>query len=130
MVVSYARPFSQSYAYGALDKRWTEFLEEPRLERLHKSLVGYRNTLLAHNDLSPHRFVVAFPGGGVLNEPVVTEGRSPIDHEGIRQAKELFEAQDERLGEESAKLATQLQEIEGWPPDLNQVTVTLDDEDV
>jgi hypothetical protein len=50
--------------------------------------------------------------------------------EGIRQAKELFEAQDERLGEASAKLATQLQEIEGWPPDLNQVTLTLDDEDV
>ena len=97
MVVSYARPFSQSSAYGALEEKWSRFDQRPDLETHHVRLIEHRNTLLAHNDLTPHREVIAFSSGGVLAAPLVTEGWSPLNLDGIRQVTELFQIQDERM---------------------------------
>ena len=126
MVVSYARPFTRSDAYGKLETKWSKFTHRPDLQRHHTRLLDYRSTLLAHNDLSPHREVVVFPSGSLLNKPMVTEGRSPIGVEGIREVRELFRLQDERLGVEIQDLARQLEALEGWTPD-QEVRLRLDD---
>jgi hypothetical protein len=131
MVVSYARPFTQSYAYGALEEKWSKFNEREDLEKHHRRLLEHRKTLLAHNDLTPHREVVVFASGsrigeGVLKRPVVTEGRSPINFDGIREVRELFAFQEERMNAELLELSASLEELEKWEQGA-QVRLTHDD---
>jgi hypothetical protein len=131
MVVSYARPFTTSYAYGALEEKWSKFDQRPDLEKHHARLLDHRKTLLAHNDLSPHRAVVVFPTGFVLESgevvrrAVPTEGRSPIALEGIREVSELFAIQEERMMERCLDLVRRLEEVEGWDPQ-EMVELNLD----
>ncbi|HEY8843434.1 MAG TPA: hypothetical protein VIM23_05975, partial [Gaiellaceae bacterium] len=39
MVVSYARPFTPSYAYGKLEPKWSRFKDRPDLAKHHKILL-------------------------------------------------------------------------------------------
>jgi hypothetical protein len=74
-MVSYARPFTQSTAYGTLEEKWSKFDGRPDLERHDLRLIQpHRNTLLAHNDLTPHQEVVAFSSGGILQSSVGDRG--------------------------------------------------------
>jgi hypothetical protein len=77
-------------------------------------------------DLSPHREVVVFPSGSLLAKPMATEGRSPINREGIVELIELFTLQDERMGAECQDLVGPLEELEGWGPG-DEVRLRLDD---
>jgi hypothetical protein len=126
MVVSYARPFTDSHAYGKLEQKWSKVPGRPELERHHVRLLEHRRTLLAHNDLSPHREVVVFPSWGILRSPAITEGRSPISLAGIREVAKLFRIQDERMDDALRELVERLEKLEGWTPD-QQVRLSLDD---
>ncbi|MGH3119290.1 MAG: hypothetical protein ACRDQ2_19680 [Gaiellales bacterium] len=120
--MSYARPLTKSYAYGSLDRKWRRFPQDRRdLASMHKKLMVYRNTMLAHNDLPPQshaaRNAVVFPAGQLLREAFVTEERSSVDMDGIAVARDLAEFQRERMNAELAMLLARLQEIHGWTPD-------------
>ena len=48
-VVCYARPFTNNSLLGRLGKKWTRFPDAP-LQKMHRTLVKARNTLIAHSD--------------------------------------------------------------------------------
>jgi hypothetical protein len=117
VVVSYARPFSESYAYGRLESKWSEFPNRPDLKGRHDRQIERRNTLLAHNDLSEHRGVVVFTKGAFLPaRPTVTEERSPINVAGVAALRQLFKYQEERMWKAAYELVDRLAEAEQWPP--------------
>jgi hypothetical protein len=117
MVVSYARPFTKSYAYGKLEPKWARFPNRPDLAERHKRLLRMRDTLLAHNDLTPHRRVLFFTTGAMLDDrPTVTEGRAPVNLPGIDELQGLFSYQDARFADECEELARRLEELEEFPP--------------
>src|SRR4029450_5244664 len=86
----------------------------------HQRLINHRNTLLAHNDLTPHREVVAFSSAGILKRPLVTEGRSPINRKGITEVRELFKVQAERMDPALLELTERLEKLEHWDPDTQR----------
>jgi hypothetical protein len=117
MTVAYARPFTSSYAYGRLEAKWAKFPSRPDLLAHHEQLLERRNTLLAHNDLSPHRATVVWTRGAFhADRPVVLEARSPINAAGITEARKLFNYQRERFTERLEHLINELQQILEWPP--------------
>lgn len=61
IVVSYIGPFTKCEV-GRLEEPWSA-LHDPELARLHARLLGYRNTLYAHNDRHAEaREVYVLPG--------------------------------------------------------------------
>ena len=50
IVVSYARPFTKNLPYGALDKKWSNFANNSRLQKTHDLLIEQRNKISAHSD--------------------------------------------------------------------------------
>ena len=56
----------------------------------------------------------------------MTEGRSPINYEGIAQVRELFTIQDERLNTALLELTERLERLEQWEPDT-KIRLTPDD---
>ena len=115
LAVSYARSFEagKENPYGPLDPKWGKFPNRPDLRKRHLMLLNHRNKLLAHNDLTPHRVVFAWPD---FNEgrPAVVEARSPINADGVRDSRELFKFQELRFAEHVQLLAERLQTTLGW----------------
>jgi hypothetical protein len=125
-VVSYMRPFSDSYAYGRLESKWSRFPNRPDLKNRHDRQIERRNSLLAHNDLTEHRDVVIFTTGAFLDDrPTVTEERSPINVAGISGLRELLKYQEDRMWEAAYSLLDKLAEAEQWPPGIE---IRLSDE--
>jgi hypothetical protein len=95
IAVSCARPFDagKDNPYGPLDPKWGTFPGRPELRTRHLMLLDHRNKLLAHNDLTPHRVAVAWPSFQD-GRPAIVEKRSPINADGVRDARELFVGDD------------------------------------
>ena len=84
MVASYARPFTESRAYGRLSGKWSSFPDRPDLKVHHDRLLEKRRTLLAHNDLTEHRASVIWTRGALLDDrAAIVEARSPVNAPGI-----------------------------------------------
>ena len=79
----------------------------------HDHLIEVRNTLLAHNDLSQHRTMLAWPRFH-NDQPAIVEARSPIKAQGAREVRELFRFQEKRFGVAAQQLANHLQEQLAW----------------
>jgi hypothetical protein len=115
IAVSYARPFKagRGSPYGPLEQRWATFAGRPDFAVTHARLLDARDTLLAHNDLSPHRATVVWPEY-MDGRPAITEARSAIDAAGVGIVRELCDFQEERFGNRVQELATILQTTLGW----------------
>lgn len=126
IAVSYGRPFKagQGSPYGPLEGKWSTFVDRPDLAVTHDRLLEARDTLLAHNDVSPHRVTVVWPDF-VDGKPAITEARSAIDAAGVVIARELFQFQHARFGERVQELGAQLQTVLGWKTGDE---INLDDE--
>lgn len=116
IAVSYARPFNpgRRNPYGPLEAKWARFpLARFDFAEHHRRLLEVLNTLLAHNDLSPHRATLVWPRF-VDGRPAIAEGRSPVQRAGIQITRELCAFQEERFGARAQQLAAMLQEALGW----------------
>lgn len=115
LAVSYARSFEagKDNPYGPLDSKWSKFPGRPDLRARHLMLLNHRNTLLAHNDLTPHRVVLVWPSFED-GKPAVLEARSAVNAEGVRDSRELFKFQEARFGDHVQLLASRLQAELGW----------------
>ena len=115
LAICYARPFEagKRNPYGPLEGKWSKFSDRPDFKKHHKRLIEHRNTLLAHNDLTPHRVSLVWPDFHE-GRPAILEGRSPINAVGVTEARELFKFQQDRFGEHAQSLAGRLQEMLGW----------------
>jgi hypothetical protein len=124
-VVSYVRPFTESKTYGRLEDKWSKFPDDrPNFERHHKRLLELRNQLLAHTDETAYRRVTI---DMVKTPPEISEGRSPIDAQGIEAFLEMVEFQEARFGEEARKLAARLHDM-GYLPDGELIELSADGE--
>lgn len=115
-VVSYARPFTTSYAFGRLPECWAEFGERTDLRAAHERLLELRHGLLAHNDETGHRGTVVFGSGAFFDHPAATEQRASVQAAGMPSLRELFRFQDERMGEGVLSLARTYEELGGVAP--------------
>jgi hypothetical protein len=116
MVVSYARPFMRSNAYGAREKKWQTFPGDPKLNAKHDDLRQIRDKLLAHNDLPPHRATIIWTRDAFFEDrSAIVEARSPISAPCIEEVLSLFKHQENRFEEHLQRLLDQLQETLGLP---------------
>jgi hypothetical protein len=115
LVVTYARPFTESRDLGRLESKWSSFPDRPDFKRHHDRLIEYRRTLLAHTDNPSRRRVAIFTRGYFSDRPVVTEGRSGIDTRGIANVIELVKFQEERFRRATDEIAARLHNLASWP---------------
>lgn len=124
LAVSYARPFTDSEAYGRLEAKWERFADRPAMKRLHKHLLDDRRTLLAHNDQTAHRETLIWPK--FVNEgAAILEARAYVKTDAPDKIRELCAYQEQRFGEAAQVLANKLQTLLGWE---KRHEVNLDDE--
>jgi len=125
LAVSYARPFvpGKRNPYGELKKPWSQFPGRADFAEHHRLLIDARNTLLAHNDLTPHRTpLVLLKWLG--DKPAVTEQRTAIQAAGIPITRELCTFQQTRFSTRAREIAEELQKSLGW----TGAEVNVDDE--
>jgi hypothetical protein len=73
-----------------------------------------RNTLLAHNDLTPHRGVLIITRGAFGPKASAKSERATLNLVGVAEVRGLFAFQGERLDRHLAELVELLRDAEGW----------------
>jgi hypothetical protein len=74
--ISYARPFTDNRPYGPLPGTWRRFAD-PRLQRMHDSLIRTRNEFIAHSDFA-RRTVHIVPPGATFGPPNLVSARVSV----------------------------------------------------
>lgn len=115
LVVSYARPFSRSNRIGRIDERFERF-EAPEREAHHKQLLGLRNKLYAHTDVTILRDVIVFPPGAWGPGVSAIEATVPWAVEAFEKFGSLIELQEGRLAKRIVELVEELYGGREWRP--------------
>jgi len=102
VAVSYARPFKEA-KLQLRGEEWQSFADE-ELMHLHCRLIRLRDTLFAHNDVTPYRTVVVFPPDAWSPEGSTSEEQSAFKYDDIERVRCLCAVQIERLRTRIAEL--------------------------
>ncbi|MFJ1260747.1 hypothetical protein [Cupriavidus sp. CuC1] len=123
-VVSYARPFTSNDGFGFLPAKWHKF-ERREFSIAHDEIMKYRNTVVAHSDISKNKLHI-YPTGVslrvgeisfTLDEPMYAVATPLLNKSDIPKYIALCKYQHERMM--SATIAAVEQRFmrkEGLPP--------------
>lgn len=104
-VTSYCRPFTNNDGFGSLPKKWKKFGDKEQFSHLHEELFCYRNSVVAHSDITSNKLVICPPSGvlqidnqsHIITEPMFAVRTPLLGLETIREAIELCAFQQNRM---------------------------------
>jgi hypothetical protein len=109
LVVTYARPFMQSNALGAVSERLARS-EDPGLRELHKNMCDRRDDLFAHNDVTELRDVMDAWAELGIGAGHYVERYAPMDAAVLSAISRLAHEQEQRFRDRQNEIEEQL----GW----------------
>ncbi len=115
LVVTYAKPFTDSDTLGRLKKKWEQF-DDPALKETHEILLTARNEIFAHSDALKRNIVIHPPGsskflkGKEMKHVGYAIGGEWLPIGRVRKAAALTYDLGRRLQDEVQRLLEQLYE--------------------